>query len=211
MITYHSFSYPSPSKESGPSVPETLMVYNFILDSSVEMHALEISYSKGGEKSVMKHRWQENPADMITELVLRDLANSALFDKTVDQLSTARYRYALEGVIRTLQGLVHNGKASALFEVDATIIDFDAPAGTDKNLLKKTYRLETPSTDDKPESIVAALNQGIRNFSSQLRHDVRQALANKAPKIKRDALLWPEPELNAHSLPFQISAQYSVA
>jgi ABC-type uncharacterized transport system auxiliary subunit len=184
VVMYHSFNYPTPPKETGPSVPETVMVYNFLLDSSVEMHALEISYSKGGEKSIVRHRWQENPADMITELVLRDLANSGLFEKAVDQLNTARYRYAVEGVIRNLQGLVQNGKASAVFEVEATLIDFDAPVGKDKNLFRKTYKTETPSTDDKPESVVAALNQGIKDFSSQLRNDIRQVLTRKSPKMK---------------------------
>ncbi|MBI5248594.1 MAG: membrane integrity-associated transporter subunit PqiC [Desulfomonile tiedjei] len=191
MIMYHSFDYPSPARENVPSVPDTLMVYNFLLESSVEMHALEISYFKGGDKSIIRHRWQENPADMVTELVLRDLANSGLFEKAVDQLSTTRYRYALEGVIRNLQGTVQDGKAKALFEIEATLIDFDAPLGKDKNILKKTYRLETPSTDDKPESVVAALNKGISEFSSQLRNDIRQSLTRRVPKMKREATTAP--------------------
>jgi len=188
-ITYHSFDYPAPAKENEASVPETIMVYNFVLDSSVEIHALEISYSKGGEKTIIKHRWQDNPADMITDLVLRDLSGSGLFQKAIDQLGTARYRYALEGTIRKLQGIVQNDKASALYEIEATLIDFDAHAGKNKNLLKKTYKLEIPAKDDKPDSIVAALNQGIKEFSSQLRNDIRQILVKSGPKIKRETRL----------------------
>ncbi len=184
MVMYHTFNYPSPPRENEPGIPETVMVYNFLLDPTVEMHALAISYSKDGQTSIMKHRWQENPADMITELVLRDLANSGLFEKAVDQLSTARYRYALEGVIHNLQGVVRNGKSSALIEIEATLVDFDAPPGKDKNLLKKTYRMEVPSTDDKPESMVAALNLGLRDFSAQLRTDIRTALPRRLPKTK---------------------------
>jgi ABC-type uncharacterized transport system auxiliary subunit len=189
-VIYHSFNYPSPSRENEQVVPETVMVYNFLLDPAVEMHTLVITYSKDGEKSIMRHRWQDNPADMITELVLRDLDNAGLFEKTVDQLSTTRYRYALEGVIRNLQGVVRNGSSSALIEIEATLIDFDAPLGTDKNLLKKTYRIETPSTNDKPESMVAAFNQGLREFSAQLRKDIRAVLVRRSPKMKRqtDAL-----------------------
>jgi ABC-type uncharacterized transport system auxiliary subunit len=184
MVMYHTFNYPSPPRENEPGVPETVMVYNFLLDPTVEMDALAISYSKDGQTSIMKHRWQDNPADMITELVLRDLANAGLFEKAVDQLSTARYRYALEGVIHNLQGMVRNGKSSALIEIEATLVDFDAPPGKDKNLLKKTYRIEIPSTDDKPESMVAALNLGLRDFSAQLRTDIRTALPRRLPKTK---------------------------
>jgi ABC-type uncharacterized transport system auxiliary subunit len=183
-VMYHSFNYPSPPRDSESSVPETVMVYNFLLDSSVEMHTLEISYSKGGEKSTVRHRWQENPADMITELVLRDLSNSGLFDRAVDQLNAERYRYAVEGVIRNLQGVVKDGKASALLSIEVTLIDFDAPLGKDKNLFRKTYKTEIPSVDDKPESIVAAFNKGIKEFSSQLRNDIRQVLTKRPVKLK---------------------------
>jgi hypothetical protein len=201
---YHSFTYPLPPRQSGPSVPETLMVYNFILDSSIEWQALEIMCSQGCEKYVKKQRWQENPADMITELVLRDLAKSGLFEKTVDQLSNARYRYALEGVIRKMQGVVQNGKASAFFEAEATLIDFEAPISTEKNLLRKTYRIETPSADAKPEAIVAALNQGVREFSSQLRSDISEVLIKKAPKTKKEAKVSPHSPLNSPKIVLQL-------
>ncbi len=197
MVMYHTFNYPSPPREHDPGVPETVMVYNFLLDPTIEMHALAISYSKDGQTSIMKHRWQENPADMITELVLRDLANAGLFEKAVDQLGTGRYRYALEGVIHNLQGVVRNGKSSGLIEIEATLVDFDAPPGKDKNLLKKTYRIEVPSTDDKPESMVAALNLGLRDFSAQLRNDIRTALPRRLPKTKTGGLGTPPMQIPA--------------
>jgi ABC-type uncharacterized transport system auxiliary subunit len=187
MITYHSFDYPSPVKEAQPPIPGTLMVYRFLPAPSVDIDSLVVSQSAGTETAALLHRWEDNPADMITELVLRDLGNSGLFERTVDQLSSARYRYALEGIIRNLQGTITNGKGKALIAIEATLIDFEARAGLEKNLLKKLYKIEIPSQDATPDSIIKALNLGVKEFSERLRDDIRAAVEPKAPEQEQKA------------------------
>lgn len=184
-ISYHSLDYPLPVRDGTSSEPihETLMVYRFLLAPSVETHALVISEAGGKDRSILVHRWEENPANMVTELIIRDLDNSGLFDKTVDQLSNARYRYALEGTIRNLQGIVANGKGKALIEAEVALIDFETPIGATKSVLKKTYRVEMPSVDTQPDSIVKALNAAVRELSANLRRDIRAALRGPAGEV----------------------------
>jgi ABC-type uncharacterized transport system auxiliary subunit len=179
-IVYHAFNYPSPERDSRPTISDTLMVYRFLIADTVDMRSLVVSQSDGKNQSLMLHRWQENPADMVTELVLRDLANSGLFEKTVDQLSSARYRYALEGTIHSLQGLVKDGKASALVEAEVTLTDFEAPTGVNKNLMKRRYRVQRPSADPSPAAIVRALNLAVKELSERIRADVRGSVENPA-------------------------------
>ncbi len=175
------FDYPTPAKENKPPIPGTLMVYRFIPASSVDINSLVVTRSSGSKQSVMLHRWEENPADMITDLVVRDLENFELFEKTVDQLSTVRYRYALEATIRKLQGNITDGKASALLEVEATLTDFEAPAGGEKTLLKKDYKIEIPSQDTSSNSIIKALDLAVKKLSEDLRADIRVAVEPKVP------------------------------
>lgn len=172
-IVYHSFKYPSPVRQETSSIPETLMVYQFLLDRSVDTYSLVIAESSGNEKFLQLHRWEENPADMMTELVLRDLRSSGLFERTVDQQSNVRYRYALEGNIRTLQGVIKDGKGSAVIVVDVILTDFEARPGAQKTLLKKTYNMNIPSNGTDPDSIIKSLNIGIKDFSDGLRNDLR--------------------------------------
>ena len=184
-ITYHVFNYPSPVKETQSPIPGTLMVYRFLPAPSVDIDTLVVSQSPGTEQPALLHRWEDNPADMVTELVLRDLDSSGLFEKTVDQLSSARYRYALEGIIRNLQGTVADGKGKALIAIDATLIDFEGRVGLEKNLLKKLYKIEVPSQDATPDSIIRALNLAVKEFSERLRDDIRAAVEPKAPEPEK--------------------------
>ena len=181
-IIYYAFDYPVPQRnsDSGPISGDTLMVYKFLLAPSVDTDSLVISEPGGKETPMLLHQWKDNPADMVTELLLRDLENSGLFRKTVDQMSTARYRYALEGTVRNLQGRVKDEKGKALIEVDVTLIDFNSPVGTRKDLLRKSYRIEAPSVDTRPESIVKALNMAVRELSQEVRKDIGSALKEQA-------------------------------
>ncbi len=114
---------------------------------------------------------------MITDLILRDLEQSGPFENVVDQLSHARYRYALEGTIRQLHGLMKGDKAFGCAEIEVTLTDFKAPRGMRKDFLRKSYRVEIPSRDASPEAMLEAFNLGIREISRRLRSDIMSVLA----------------------------------
>jgi ABC-type uncharacterized transport system auxiliary subunit len=185
-MAHYSFDYQAPERQGGSPASDTIMVYRFMLARSVPMDALVISQAKGAEQSGLRYRWEENPADMITDLTLRDMQSSGLFEKAVDQSSSAVYRYALEGTIKNLQGVVKNGGARAVLEIDVTVTDFELPAGANKSIVKKTYKIEIPSPDSSPYSLIKAFNSAVKEFSEQLRADVRAALG-KSGGIKSNS------------------------
>jgi len=185
-VIYHTLDYPPPDKEFKTPIPHTLMVYRFLLAPDVESDSLLISRPKGAEKSVRLHRWQDNPADLVTDILLRDLQASGLFQKTVDQLSDVRYRYALEGTLRDLHGVIKNGHTSAVVALEVVFTDFEAPRATEKDLLKKTYKVEIPSKNASAESILAAFNAGVKEISGLLRADIHTALEKKTDAAGAD-------------------------
>lgn len=185
-VIYHTLDYPPPDREFKTPIPHTLMVYRFLLAPDVESDSILTSQPKGAVKSVRIHRWQENPADMVTDILLRDLEASGLFRKIVDQLSNVRYRYALEGTLRDMHGVIKNGQASAVVELEMVFTDFEAPRALEKDLLKKTYKVEIPSKDASAESILAAFNTGVKEISALLRADIRTVLEKRGDAVAGD-------------------------
>lgn len=182
-MMYHTFNYPSPERDSKATIPETLMVYRFLVADTVDLRSLVVSRTQGKGESVVLHRWQESPADMITELVLRDLANAGPFAKTVDQLSPSRYRYAVEGTIFNLQGVVKDGKANAVIDAEVTLTDFEPPPGGNKNLMKRRYRIQQPTEDLSPKAIVRALNLAVKELSERIRADISTSMEKLKPAV----------------------------
>jgi ABC-type uncharacterized transport system auxiliary subunit len=116
---------------------------------------------------------------MITDLIERDLSREGLFERTVGQFSSVRYRYALEGKILELRGVTDKGKPRAVIKVEAELIDFGAPLGARKTLMKRRYRMAVPCKDSSPNAIVEGLNRAVREVSVSLRDDLRSTLARK--------------------------------
>lgn len=180
-MTYYGLDYPYPGTDpqTTHASPETLMIYRFLLSPRVEIDSLVISDPKSTKPSYWPHRWQENPADMVTDLLLRDFRNSGMFETTVDQLSDARYRYALEGTITDLRGIVGGDKAKALLEADVTLIDFNPAPGAKRIILKKRYKIEVPSEDETATEIVRAFGLAVKDLSEKLRRDVGVVLERR--------------------------------
>ncbi len=155
------------------------MVYRFLLSDTVDIHHLIVTSTDEGDQTVTMQQWEFDPSDMVTELIQRDLEASGLFKKTVDQWSNASYRYALEGTIKKLEGVLKNGKAAAVLNVDVKLIDFESPLSARKNLMTKKYTIEVPSVDPKPVSIVRAVNLAVRKLSEQIRADIAAALTKE--------------------------------
>lgn len=175
-ITYHNLDYPSPPVEYSDPSPDTLMVYKFLSAPSVDTHSLVISDGKSNNAIVSEHRWQENPVDMITDLVLRDIETSRLFEKAVEQWSSSRYRYALEGTVRNLRGEIIEKSAAALVEADVSFIDFEASKLGKKIIFKKSYNIREPSDSMALTKIAEAMNRGVRKLSKNIRDDVSASM-----------------------------------
>jgi len=176
MVNYHTFYYPVPLKDSPAPIPDTIMIYRFLPAPSVNGRFLVVSRGKGKEESMTYHRWDKDPADMVTDLLQRDFEGAGLFRKTVGQSSDASYRYALEGKILTMEVVEKGGKSRAVMDVEALLTDFDAPLGTDKEIMQRRYRIEVPCRESTPAAMVEGLNGAVRELSKRLRRDIRAAV-----------------------------------
>lgn len=182
-ITYHQFQYATPPEPKRFTVPDTVMVYRFLLDPKIDMKYLSVMQSNGQARRITTHRWQRNPADMITDLLQRDLQGYGMFRKAVDQFSALPYRYALEGKVNRLGGKVEGKKSLAEIEAEAVLIDFEAPSGENRNILKKTYRVQSPCKSSDPDEIVKGLTRAAQKLSGLLRKDIEKVIRLSRPDL----------------------------
>ncbi len=174
-IRYHAFDYRAPTKENTEVIPETIIVYRFMLHPTVESHSLTVSDSQGKEQPVAYHAWEENPADMITNLIKRDLDRSGLFKRVVGHWSTARYRYALEGKVMDLGIVKHGEQRTALLAAEIVVTDI----AKQLNIVERSYKIEAPCPDESPETMVRAINRAVKELSGRVRADIRAAIEKK--------------------------------
>ena len=77
-VVFHAINYPAPKANREHRIPETIMVYRLLMDSKVDSHYLAISNLKGKARSVSGYAWVQDPSEMLTELVTRDLERKSI-------------------------------------------------------------------------------------------------------------------------------------
>ncbi|MEW6347420.1 MAG: ABC-type transport auxiliary lipoprotein family protein [Thermodesulfobacteriota bacterium] len=180
LLTYHSFDYPSPEKEAKGPIKGTLMVYRLLSDSGIDGPSVMVTGPEGESGPLRSHRWEHSPADMITDLLLRDLRQAGIFQKTIDQSQDESYRFALEGTVQSLKGLVTKDQAFALLDAQFVLIDFEHPEFKSQELLKRTYQIKIPCKDTGNEAITEGFNLAVRELSRVLRRDIVLACGKPA-------------------------------
>lgn len=175
-VAFHAIDYPSPKAVGEAINSETIMVYRFLTDSSIDIRFLQISQPDSSKRTITGHAWLYDPSQTLTELVIRDLQASGLFKKAVDQTSNLPYRYGLEGAIRKFEGLVGDNEGWGLIEAEIKLIDFEPEIIGKGELFKKVYTLKIPSKNTQPESIVEALNEAVQQLSDRIREDVSRSI-----------------------------------
>ena len=175
VVSHYGLTYPIPTRDTKPPLPGTLMVYRFLMVPSEDSQSVAMPGSGNDPSPSAEALWRENPADMVTDLLIRDLDESGLFERTVGQFSSMRYRYALEGTIQKFRGIIRDGKPLAVVEAAVTLTDFDAPREEGRIALQKSYQVEVPCENSSAEATVKSLKRAVRDLSTRLRRDIRSA------------------------------------
>jgi ABC-type uncharacterized transport system auxiliary subunit len=189
VTSYYRLDYPPAEKEGPAPFRGTLMIYRLLSGPTVDSYSMKIVDTTKEEASTSNQRWEQSPADMITGLLLRDIEQAALFQKTTDQSGEDSYRFALEGTLQNIGGLVAKEGVFAVLEAQFVLIDFESHGSASQELLKRTYHFKIPCKHSGIEAISAALNVAVSELSNSVRRDVRLALDNmgapRSDKIRK--------------------------
>ncbi len=124
-------------------------------------------------------RWYVNPADMITDFVLRDITRSGLFKGTYSSYDTELSRYILEGYIDEF-GETTDGKALASIRI--TLLDTSQQNPVGQIIFQKQYVQSAPIGNRSANGLAAGLSQAMQEMSARLIADIGLALQAKTAK-----------------------------
>lgn len=126
------------------------------------------------------NRWWSNPADMLSDLLLRDLRRSRLFSAVLSGGQSGDARFRLEGWVAKFLEVDLPGGWRAELAVDLTLVDtadHSLPGGI---LMQKSYRINKPIKEKGAPGLARAMSQAAGELSGQALRDLAQAI-KKAP------------------------------
>ena len=122
--------------------------------------------------SYVGSRWSIHPADMLNDLLSRDLRASRLFREVFSYQSDERVRYVLDGGIDQFYESDEGAASTAVLSINIILTDNKVPQPSKRLILQKTYRYSTRVSDKTAEALARGMTENAADFSKDLANDL---------------------------------------
>lgn len=177
-VSYYTFSYDPPQSARDKHLAVVLQIDNF---TAAPLYNTErIVYQSGPYKRNVYHyhRWQSNPADLVTYYLARDLKASGRFAAVLTETGRLLATHFVTG---TVDEIFENDTTNGWQAVIAITVQL-SKAGenqADKAILfQKSYRGSELSASRSPSAVVAAMSTAMAAVSKAVLADVFAALSD---------------------------------
>lgn len=174
VLQRYLLEYPPPALQKTP-VPDSLRVELFAAPQYLRSTNMLYQPRPYEIKAYAYHRWQVEPAAMVTDLLVRDLRESGLFQGifSYSQGGTARYR--VEGAVQEFAEVDDPGGWLAVVAVSVTLLDLTQADLTRRVILSRNYRETELMEDRTPTGLAAAMSRAWARLSSRIIADLHEA------------------------------------
>lgn len=174
VLQRYLLEYPPPALQKTP-VPDSLRVELFAAPQYLRSTNMLYQPRPYEIKAYAYHRWQVEPAAMVTDLLVRDLRESGLFQGifSYSQGGTARYR--VEGAVQEFAEVDDPGGWLAVVAVSVTLLDLTQAELSRRVILSRNYRETELMEDQTPTGLAAAMSRAWARLSSRIIADLHEA------------------------------------
>lgn len=170
-VKNYVLEYPAPAAAK-KTLPQTIKVRRF--NAAREADGTGMAFKPGPfqRDAYLYHRWISAPADMISDLLFRDLAASRAFAAVFGPDDTARARFELQGGLLECLQVRENGQWLARLKLTATLLDNQSKRLPGRVAWQRDYKATKPLAENSPEGLARAMSLALQDLSATLRQDL---------------------------------------
>lgn len=121
-------------------------------------------------------QWRDNPGDLVSYFLARDLRDSGYFKAVVPRSSQAGATHVVEGYVEEFFEWDSEEQWEAVLTISVTLTKSLEPDASRKVISQKTYRVKEGFQEKTPAGLAAAMSRAMRILSGQVTEDVYRAL-----------------------------------
>lgn len=161
------------------------------LDSTIRFNRFTIAAAYNTQNMIFRsdnysldffsyNRWAVNPADMVADILLRDMQASGLFHAALSRYSVEETNFLLEGGVGEFFLQVEKNRKLAVICLEITLKDSRKRETNRRIIFQRKYRHEELLTEQTPRGYCQAMSQALKTISPQIITDVYQAIKSSA-------------------------------
>jgi cholesterol transport system auxiliary component len=178
-IEYYSFEYDPPRMADHQSVSHVVKVALFSV--SPIYNTRKIIYRDDAYKRAAYdyHKWQANPAELVTYFLARDMRQSGIFEAVVTRNSQFPHTYVLGGSVdKFLESDTQAGWQADL-SLNIILMSEHETDVSKKIIFQKSYHISKPCRQRNPRALAEAMSAAMSEASARIIHEVYSHLADR--------------------------------
>lgn len=184
IVQQYALDYPTPAFSGLSRLDNVIMVDHFSIAQAYNSKAMVYRTTPFKYSDDAYNRWRVNPADMVTDCLLRDLRNTGLFKAVFPYGDVEDAGYIIEGSIEEFIESETHGKSQAVLSLNVSLLNTTEAESAKIVVFQKTYRVVQPVEGVDTESFVQAMSRAMERVSKQIITDAYEVIRQTAQSSK---------------------------
>jgi len=176
FIEQYTLEYPPPRIEGVERLDVAIVVERFSVDQVFNSTDMVYRPTEFKRDVYTYHRWRANPADLVTDYLVRDLQDSCLFWSVFSYRDARQARFHLEGGVEEFLDSGENAGRKAVLVLQVTLLDTAESDITKRVIFQRKYRHEETVSQEGPKGFVRAMSEAMKKVSGNILRDVYVSL-----------------------------------
>ncbi|MFC1883225.1 ABC-type transport auxiliary lipoprotein family protein [Thermodesulfobacteriota bacterium] len=178
-IRFYTLEYPPPVFSGMSKQPCIVQIKRFTINSIYNTTRIIFQSESSTRDDYVYHRWRVNPADMVTQLLKRDLMKSGVLAAVLDEDSRFSYTHTLEGSVDEFLELDSEDAWYAVLTVSITIMKADCLDIVKGILMQNTYSAKTKLKKKNPRDLAEAMSRAMAEVSERIIRDLHASVVKQ--------------------------------
>ncbi len=179
ILWKYTFEYPPTVVKGLARVDDTLQVALFTVVQNYNSTAMVYQPDAFKLQQYQYSKWRVNPADMVTDYLLRDMRNQNLFKAVYSYREPHDVRFTLEGEVEQFVEIDEPASRKAVLSVYVTLLDSSQKSITKMIVFQKNYQVAEPLEGKGPPAFVKGMSRAMEKLSQELIQDLSRAASKK--------------------------------
>ncbi len=175
-VENYLLDYIAPTFENKAKLDTTIRIYRFTIASAYNTQNMIFRTNNHSVDFFNYNRWAVNPADMTSDILLRDMQESGLFRGVFSRYTVEDTRFLIQGGINDFFLRIGDTGKVAVISMEITLKDSLRQEATNRIVFQKKYSREELLTDPSPNGYCQAMSKALKNLSQQITTDVYEAI-----------------------------------
>jgi ABC-type uncharacterized transport system auxiliary subunit len=176
LVDQYTLEYAPPVKSTAAPYNSSIRVDRFAVAQVYNASSMVYRPNPYRLATYGDSRWRVNPADMVTDYIVRDLRATGAFLGVFSYRDIETARFTIEGGVEEFLEVDEGSTGKAVLSLNIILIDTTETEITKRIIFQKTYRATEPLKEQSSAAFAQGMSAAVKSLSEQALKDISESV-----------------------------------